>query len=701
MLLSIKRLVIWSIIGTGISTVTSQLVTVREFISQFHGNEITISLTLFCWLFLTGLGSLLARTARRSSPTLYFLLVLVMGFWPLLQVILIRAFRDTLLVHGVSPGFYQIFVYIMLTTAPYCLLIGFILPYALMVLQESNSDFTSGQLYMTDSMGDIAGGVVFSFVLVYWVSPFKTIAITSGVMMMSALLFFTKSRHYRLMVAAYLITLLFYGISLNSRLEIYTLSSQYGNIFRYLESPFGRIVITKEGPQRTFWESGIPLYSDGSTISSEEKIHYPLSQLSSVERVLLVSGGLGETMVEVSKHHPRYVDYVELDPYLTSTAQELAFIPRSPNLTLINRDGRAHIQETAMKYDAIIIDLPDPDTFQINRFFTREFFALTKRALSQKGILSFGVSYSPNYISEIEKEKLSIIYSTARLHFENIMVLPGEEAYFLCRDGELTPDVPLRLRMKSVETTYIEGFYAGNVTKERISQIQENLQIRPHVNTDFEPRVMKIVFREWFQKHGSSPKVFFAVLVGLSAVYLTLLKREEYVLFSTGLVTMGVEMLVIFTFQVMYGYIYLKIGAIVTTFLLGLLPGAILGNLQKGKWPGGLLFSDTVFLGLLFIFLFWAGLLRCELHPFIFLVYCVVFSFFCGYQFPLVTSMIGEHRSPAAGCLAADLTGAAVGTLITGTFLIPVWGIQWTIILLILVKFSSNMIILLVRMKSG
>ena len=45
-----RRLVIWSVIGVGISSVNVQLVTIREFLSQFQGNEIVISLTLFCWL---------------------------------------------------------------------------------------------------------------------------------------------------------------------------------------------------------------------------------------------------------------------------------------------------------------------------------------------------------------------------------------------------------------------------------------------------------------------------------------------------------------------------------------------------------------------------------------------------------------------------------------------------------------------------
>ena len=218
---------------------------------------------------------------------------------------------------------------------------------------------------------------------------------------------------------------------------------------------------------------------------------------------------------------------------------------------------------------------------------------------------------------------------------------------------------------------------------------------------DFEPRVMQFVFQEWFMKHGSSPRVFLMVFAGLVILYLISLRKEEYVLFSTGLATMGVEMLVIFTFQVIYGYIYLRIGAIVTAFLLGLLPGAWMGNLHKKKKPANLLWSEFILLGLLLMFLIWINFFRVELHPFHFLAYCFVFSFFCGYQFPLATRMIGERESPAAGCLAADLSGAAVGTLVTGTILIPLWGIQWAIIFLILVKISSNMVTLTMKTTMG
>ena len=696
---NIKRLIIWAIIGTGISSIAVQLVTIREFLSQFHGNEVTISLVLFSWLLLTGLGSLAAKPVKRSSLTLFALITIWMAIWPLIQIILIRELRETIFIHGVSQGFHQIFLYIMVATTPYCLMVGFILPHSLKVLHDNDYPFTSGELYLTDNIGDICGGILFSFILVYWVNPFKTIAITSGLMIMVGLTLLFAARRYYILVPAVLAVFFFYLFSLNSHFETSTLSKQYGDIVEYVESPYGRIVITKEGPQHTFWESGAPLYSDANIINSEEKIHYPLSQLDRVEYVLLVSGGLGETLGEVAKYNPRHIDYVELDPYLTDAAQELGVIKTTPLLSIKNTDGRSYIKKTNNRYDAIIIDLPDPDTFQINRFFTSEFFALTKEILSEGGVLSFGLKYSPNYISEVRKKKLSIIYNTARSHFENVLVLPGGEAYFLCRDGRLWTDIPARLESKSIQTAYVRGFYYGNVTKERIDKLQGILDENEYINSDFEPRVMNVIFQEWFMKHGTSPKVFFLILLGLTLLYFIFMKKEEYILFSTGLATMGVEMLVVFTFQVMYGYIYLKIGAIVTVFLLGLLPGAMVGNLHKEGNMGRLIMSEIIFLGLLLTFFVWVKFFRGELSQFYFLAYCFVFSFFCGFQFPVAANIIGERQSPAAGCLAADLTGAAVGTVATGTLLIPLWGIQSAIIFLILIKISSNMILLFSKIR--
>ena len=683
-----KRLIILSIIGTGITSVVTQLLTIREFLTQFHGNEITISLVLFCWLFLTGMGSLAAKGLKRTSLRFYAFLILVIALWPLIQLVAIRELREIFFSHGVSPGFYPIFFYILISITPYCLLMGFILPYAQKVLNLFDTDFKSGDLYLTDSIGDITGGALFSFVLVYWFKPFATIAITSTLLILVVFFLLFKTRARILLLTAFAVTSVFYGYATSRHFEKLTLADQYGNIVSYLESPYGRIVVTDEAGQRTFWESGSPLYSGSNIMTSEEKVHYPLCQLDRVENVLLVSGGLGETIREVNKYHPAHIDYVELDPILIEAALSLGVLHRAPSLEIMNTDGRSYIQTPKRTYDAIIIDIPDPDTFQLNRFFTSEFFFLTKKILNKGGILSFSIAYNPNYLSHIQKNKIATLYNTARDHFQNVRILPGCEAYFLCRDEKLWSDIPDRLAQKSISTSYIDGFFYGNVTEERIKALEYRDKDAP-INEDFSPVLMRIMFHQWFIKHGTSPDYFLFSLLGLTVIYLIFIRKEEYVLFSTGLAAMGVEMLVIFAFQVAYGYIYLKIGAIVTAFLMGLLPGALIGNRLQQKRSLSLTIAEILLLFLLVLFYGWALYFRIELQPVCYMVYCFLFSLVCGFQFPIVAGIIGEKKSPAAGCLAADLAGAAVGTLVIGTVVIPLWGIQTAVIVLMVVKISS------------
>jgi spermidine synthase len=564
-----KNLIVWSIIGTGISSVTIQLVTIREFLTQFHGNEITIALVLFVWLLFNGAGSLLCRAAKITGISLYSLLILFIAIWPFPQLIIIRYLRDILIVHGASPGFYQILFYVSLTTAPYALLTGYMLPCSLEIIKANYHDFTSGELYITDNIGDILGGVVFSFILVYWFNPFKTIAITSAILILISLSMFIKYKKTHLAVISLIVIAAFYIYAFIPGLEKSTLSGQYGDVVRYKETPIGRLVITKESAQHTFWESGAPLYSTGDIQGSEEKIHYPLSQLEGdIDDVLLISGGIGETLSELSKYRPKNIDYIELDPALIDMALAEGLLKREPGLNIINMDGRAYLKQSLKKYDAIIIDLPDPDTFQLNRFYTAEFFRLTRDKLKENGVLSFSVNSYENYISDIIKKKLSSIYNTLSQYYKNIIIIPGQTAFFLCSERVLKYDIPAMLNKKNIKTEYIQYYYNGNVTTDRIEQLRSSIDPKEYVNTDFEPRLLNFAYKRCFQNTGHRGYLPFCRRVNWTGLY-NFYEKEEFILFTSGVAVMSAEMLVIYCFQIIYGYVYLKWGSLLPHFFFG------------------------------------------------------------------------------------------------------------------------------------
>ncbi|MDY6842533.1 MAG: hypothetical protein SVW57_00385, partial [Thermodesulfobacteriota bacterium] len=517
----------------------------------------------------------------------------------------------------------------------------------------------------------------------------QVIAVVSSVCLVSSVALLVSERRYLLVFPVIALSVLFYRYSLHSAFELRTLTNQYGNIVFYEESKYGRVVVTEDQNQYNFFESGQPLFSNLNIVSSEETVHYPLSQLKTVEDILLISGGAGGTIDEILKYKPRSIDYLELDPVLIKAARQYGFIKDQPSLHIIAQDGRAYIHQTPKRYSAIIVDIPDPDTFQLNRFFTDEFYSHTKGILKEYGILSFGLEVSPNYLPKYQKNKLSSIYATVKKYYKNVQVIPGEKAYFLCSDKGISLKIPERLRRKSIETSYILGYFYGNVTKERIALLNQALYGDGDINTDFSPTVMSILFMNWFQKHESSPVYFILIVFVFLIVYLTSLRREEFILFTTGFAAMGTEILIILVFQVIYGYIYLKIGAIITSFLVGLLPGVIIGNRWVYEGREWLIHSEITLSVLLGILCVWIPLWGDTTPQPLFLVYAFLFAFVCGFQFPIAAARIGENKSPAAGCFAADLAGASFGTIITGVVFVPFAGIIMSICFLVLFKVVS------------
>ena len=144
-----ERAIIRVVVATGISSVVTQLLIIREFLAQFQSNEFVIALILFNWLIMGGVGTLLARwaTKRFWHATVNRLgwLSLILACLPAVQILVIRQLRDLFFIHGSSVGFYSTFAYIFFTIAPYCLLLGFVLPYSLFVIRVENPDYPENQ----------------------------------------------------------------------------------------------------------------------------------------------------------------------------------------------------------------------------------------------------------------------------------------------------------------------------------------------------------------------------------------------------------------------------------------------------------------------------------------------------------------------------------------------------------------------------
>ena len=358
---------------------------------------------------------------------------------------------------------------------------------------------------------------------------------------------------------------------------------------------------------------------------------------------------------------------------------------------MIHADGRAFLAGAAPGYDAILVNLNDPQTFQTNRFFTDRFFSLARSRLSEQGVLGFSMGGFDSYLAEPQRRKLSSIYNTAKALFPHVLMLPGERVFFICSNRPLQTGIPDLLRRKGIATLYISAFYEGNVTPERISYLRGRMDPAAPLNTELAPYVMRTVFSEWFAKFDSSPLWFLSALACVLGFYFWHASRVEFVLFSTGWMAMGSEILIIFAFQIFFGYIYFQIGIIVTVFLAGLLPGALWGRRLATRARRVLILSDSVLIGLLAA-TFAAVHAGDRLGQAFYLLLGFTVSFACGVQFPAALRLRGDDGRAATDVFSADLIGAALGTLVTSMILIPYLGITGAISALMGVKLLSLLI---------
>ncbi|MEW6289111.1 MAG: hypothetical protein AB1545_04565 [Thermodesulfobacteriota bacterium] len=673
----------------GLASVVMQLVLVREFLAQFQGNEFTIALIFFSWLILGGMGAWLALLAIRRRPaglTRLALLSLLLAAFAAMEILAIRTLRDIIFLHGADVGFYPTMAAIFGLTAPYGILNGFLVPYSLYVLRNQQTDYPGARIYMQDNVGDIIGGVLFSFVLVLWLTPLQSVFAANLPLLAAAFLLIPGGQRVRpafLLALAGSVAMLLAGLLLEKQ----SLTPFEGRLIHYEESRYGRITVHQDRELLTIFVDGAPIFSNQNVSQDEETIHFPLSQIDDPHAVLLI-GAEGGMLQEAAKYRPDQVDYLEIDRQLTDVQLRYKLLEPLPGLHIIHQDGRAFLAKTDRLYDAIIINLPEPNTFQINRFFTAEFFRLARQHLQPDGIFAFSVAGFDNYLSEPARLKISSLFNTARLHFQHVLSLPGNKVYFLCCNQPLNPDIPALLNNRGINTTFISSFFSGNITPERLQYLRDNLQADTPVNLDTSPFLLRIMFQQWFARFATSPLPFIVAGFMLLTIYLCRCRREELVLFSTGFVIMGSETLVIFIYQILFGYVYEQIGLLVTVFLAGLLPGAWLGEQlrRRRNFKKTLALCDTFLILLLAFLLLALTSAHDQLQPVFFLLFGFTVSLLCGCQFPLALTLGGGDNPAAARTFSSDLIGAACGTLITSLLFIPFLGILWATVGLVLIK---------------
>jgi spermidine synthase len=757
-----------ALILIGFTSVIAQIVFMRELIVVFHGNEISLGIILTCWLLWTSVGSgLLGRLflrAAQSHRVVASLQLAVAIIFPLtivaIRVVPLLFHATTGEVLGPGPMFLASFLVMSL----FCVISGCLFAAGSRLYhQEKRTTNTkaTGSVYLLEAIGSGIGGLVASLILIRNFSSCE-IALFLAVLNITAAAALTllhRIPHMKKIVILLGCAGMVVAFIGGQVLETHSLRYRWRDldVTEIRDSIYGNLAVISTEETRSVYQNGKVLFTVPDPAAAEEAVHYALLQHSSPRSLLLIGGGMNGSLFEALKHPSlRHVDYVELDPaivalYRDHFAKEWSSIQSEPRITIHHLDGRFFLQRTQKTYDAIIINLPNPQTAQINRFYTVEFFRSVARRLSKGGVFSFQVTGAENYISEELAAFLNCLNKTLSQIFPEVEHIPGESIHFFAslESGGITsrPDILIeRLRSRDIVTQYVREYYIPfRMTPDRMQELQSatHATVDTPENRDFTPIAYYFNSVLWSTRFHDAYRQFFQAIAGFG--FLRLLGATTLILFviigltirrrglkrlkttagvcitCMGFTMIGVEVLLLLAFQAIYGYVYHQLAIIIAAFMSGMALGSrrALRQFTGADEDGAnshhvhhvraLLVVQwiAVFLPILLVAIFYA-LSGVSGHISLFVTSHILFPALAllagslgGYQFPLC-SKIYFSGGPAiqrglGSVYAFDLVGACAGAFIFSTYLIPVFGFLNAAFLIALINTAPVLLLSIYR----
>jgi spermidine synthase len=719
--------IILAILVTGLSGITAQVLLLRELLVSFHGNELTVGIMLANWVMLEALGVFtIGKYVDRlkSREGLFILLQIIFSLSFIAAIYLARTFKGMLGINfGESLGLDMIFLASFLTMLFPAFSHGAL--FSLSCAIGSNI----GRVYAWETIGTIIGAVATTYLFIPLFHSFQIAVLLLILSSIASLGLLWRMRSIRLRYLWLLFIILALGLFLSGKigyLQRLSIAGQWKGVkvLGYRNSAYGNIVAAAKEKQTTFFYNGIPLittpYPDITFV--QELGNLPLLFHPGPQDILIATAGAGGLINEILKYPVKRIDYVELDPELIAmlkrypsglTEKELG----DPRVNVKNEDARFFVKNTTKQYDLILIGLSNPADLATNRFFTQEFFVLAKGKLRPEGILAFWLPGSLTYLGIELRDLNACILNGLKASYAYLRIIPGDYNICLASDSEQIMQVSPaliqeRLAKYSVNPGILLPTYLDyRLDKNRVEWFQGSLKDATRkVNQDSSPYAVFAMLLFWnkqflpnltkyMQALGRLDlKIIIALVILLTFLIYPKAKEKKfsltYCIVTTGFFGMLLNLVLIFSFQVSYGYLYHKIGLLISIFMAGIALGSLFITQRINKLKNKLrLFMGLEIAVILYSFLVaFISLSGWQMY----LGYLVLF-FICGLlmglEFPLASALYleagGKIGSSAGSLYAADLLGGWLAGILGGVVLLPVLGLFESCMVAVLLKLSS------------
>ncbi len=706
----------------GLIATFSQTILIRELLVAFTGNELTISLILALWLISVSSGSLIARRIKESTslPRLVSLLVIIAGISLLLQVISIRTIRPLIAPIGelVSPG--MILILTATGIVPAAIVLGAIFVGLVTLIRRSFRSPIS-LTYGLESLGSTVSGILLSLWLLARLNPMELGFTCVVISFLTATLLMARNP-MRLYVSVILVISIgsILGVLIGRSIDLGLRQKQWQplQVIESLDSKYGNIVVTRRGDMYDFYETGSLSFTVPDAYFAEESIHVPALLHPNPRRVLLI-GGTGSGLISELAKYPSVsaIDFVELDPRTIELVERYA--PRGwlkkagIEVKAIYGDARAFVMRAKGQYDLIIVSVGLPLSLQLNRYYTLEFFRFLKPILSEDGVVAVKLPSQGAYLGPELASFVSSVLSAFQRVFPYVELIPGGYIHIIASDQPLAHvgtnliDVFDR---SGVEASYVNAYTLWErLNPLRISQLDSVVVMHEMPpNTDSRPACFSFAMSLWARRFTSGKMlgkliagynlvrhyvILFALAGVVFLIYASFVRTGPsglipiVALYSMGLTTMIVQILLVFSFQIVNGYVYNQIAGLTAGFMAGM--GLVSSYLANGPatshtWRR-LFVAQTALVSVplmvwgLFALTTKAAFLDQTLTATMFIALAVINGAVGGAIFAIASSLLSTLNprvgETAALCYSADLVGASIAGFLTGFVFVPTLGI--------------------------
>lgn len=735
----------FALVVLGAFAQVAQALLIREGLVAFYGNEVSLGTFFGSWLLWVAIGSIAATHWRGRGDAAIGALRAVLLLLPLLLILELLLFRSVRWVLSAAAGelvpFGELLVAMLVLNVPTGLAIGLAFPLAVQALRTIEADpagadtpgavRAASALYALDALGAFLGGVLFTFVLVDWLGPWRTAAAGLACLGVAVVALSRGSLAWRAAGISGLLTgavlaLPGPGGAVDHALERWRFAAlQPGlELVDAVETRYQHRALGRLGSQYSLVSDGRIDASFPDPDQVRQDAAYFYAQSDGARRVLLLGDVASGLAAELLRYPLERL--VVVQPDAQAFARVRPYLPREtiaaledPRLELRFEDGRRFANSLTGEeaFDLVLVLAGDPSTAHNNRYYTAEFYAAVHRGMAPGGVLCTTVGGASNYLGrEIQGYGASVLRTLGGT-FAHQALMPGDQQVFCASQaqGKVSED-PFVLERRYLAVPLDAPRFPALVfhsllPADRIAFVRQQLADPPgELNTDERPVTYWLNMLLWGKFSASRfvswlerlrdlgpwpylvPTAVFVILLllraGMEAWPRARLRRQAatLALAALGFVAMAGQLALLFSYQATVGFVFGRIALLNGVFMTGLALGSgWLGRMLStragaaltavlGLTAAGMMLLPPVLRAL-------AGLDGAGLELG-YLALCLVLGLLTGTGFPLVVERTQRDTGSAlhSSALAewADSLGGAAGGLVTGALLVPTLGVTGT-----------------------